>query len=368
VVVAVGLPQLRAWTKLALALGYAALIALQLPSSAQQWSTLALVPLAYGYFWMIAAPLHTLRDRYAAGHVGRLTVLAACFVTTWIVPTALLMGQDTFVFYMLASEIMLAAYSYCVEGRREPARTLAECRFFLLANPTLSWSDRARQVSAPRLQWRAVLRTGLGCAVMVAGLWVELWSAKALGGPTEVRIWETSTAAVGTGLAMFIALYAAHSGMASIRIGLMSLLGYHASECYVYPVAARSPRDFWTRWNRWVGGWFKRHVFVPLLRACHRRGIPRPLAYAAALMAALTCVGIYHDAIIWTSVGEITFRATAWFSAAGLVCCAWFALASPTRRWVDRWAASSATWLHPVLGALGYVVFLRMALAFALAW
>src|ERR1700730_9647811 len=66
-------------------------------------------------------------------------------------------------------------------------------------------------------------------------------------------------------------LYFAHSGLSSIQIGLIRLLRYQIPERYNYPFLAKSPQEFWRRWNIWLASWAKRYLFFPTAFLLRRR-------------------------------------------------------------------------------------------------
>src|SRR6185312_16596428 len=73
------------------------------------------------------------------------------------------------------------------------------------------------------------------------------------------------------GATALLGLYAAHSGLAHLQIGLCRTLGYRAPERYRYPFLATGPADFWERWNTYMMGFVRSYVFVPVHRALKRR-------------------------------------------------------------------------------------------------
>ena len=97
------------------------------------------------------------------------------------------------------------------------------------------------------------------------------------------------------GAEAFLVLYAAHSALAHIQIGLCSLVGYRAPERYLYPIAAVSPREFWERWNVYVTTW---------LSNLHLRSFVAPLQTSAHGLGSgnsRTCMHWYHARCLYVS-------------------------------------------------------------------
>jgi hypothetical protein len=96
----------------------------------------------------------------------------------------------------------------------------------------------------------------------------------------------------------FGAAYLQQSGLASVQIGLMTLAGYTVPECYRLPFLARSPQEFWQRWNVWVGSWARRYVFIPSSFGLRRRyrWLPVPVATAIGVLVTFLAIGLLHDA------------------------------------------------------------------------
>jgi hypothetical protein len=118
-----------------------------------------------------------------------------------------------------------------------------------------------------------------------------------------IRILALSNAAVAlpalaVGALLGIAFYLGHSGLASLQIGAVALLGYRVPERYVYPLFATSPLEFWRRWNTWIGSWARRYLFMPMSTKLRRKlpALPAFLAQGVAALATFALVGVLHDA------------------------------------------------------------------------
>lgn len=339
------------------------------------WTDLGLASLAYGYFWVIAEVLHSLMNVRSAGEPAMRALPLVCLVLCWVIPAITLSGSSALVFLVLGTEVTLAAYSFCLEGRSASA---AECRQFLLVNPTLVWATRMERLDRPASRFRTLSRIAGGCVALLLGFWVQALDdnmphapASSTGASVTLGV---AADAVWTAGVSFIVLYAAQSGLASIRIGLLRLSGYAVPECYDKPWSAGNPAEFWMRWNRWVGGWFRRYVFRPVLRKAPRSRASRVgwLAYSGATAATFALVGLYHDAYAWAVTRDFTWHRFAWFLAAGMATLTWVTLRRRIARWATGIMVKVPSQLRVVLvgtaGTLEYLAFLAVAVCAVLQW
>jgi alginate O-acetyltransferase complex protein AlgI len=65
-------------------------------------------------------------------------------------------------------------------------------------------------------------------------------------------------------LCYVLQIYFDFSGYSDMAIGLGSLLGFHFSENFLFPYAARSVREFWNRWHVSLSTWFRDYVYIPM--------------------------------------------------------------------------------------------------------
>jgi D-alanyl-lipoteichoic acid acyltransferase DltB (MBOAT superfamily) len=189
---------------------------------------------------------------------------------------------------LLGWDIAMASYSFCVDakpGDRSPGRYL----FFVFVNPTLTWPARGERVAAPKLSAPGLMRMSQGLAgLFLSGvastLAADLRSPMTLPPSVEVAAMSIRIASI----------YLAHTGLASLQIGMMRLLGYVVPERYERVLSARSPVEFWARWNMYVATWARLYVFMPVVRTL-RKTLPnriRELAHGAAILMTFATIGV----------------------------------------------------------------------------
>ena len=64
--------------------------------------------------------------------------------------------------------------------------------------------------------------------------------------------------------AFAIQIYADFSAYTDIARGTSRWLGFELTENFDHPYLARSPADFWRRWNISLSTWFRDYVYIPL--------------------------------------------------------------------------------------------------------
>jgi hypothetical protein len=170
------------------------------------------------------------------------------------------------------------------------------------------------------------------------------------------------------GLLVVLARYSALSGLASFQIGALGALGYSLPERYRYPFLARSPADFWRRWNTYIGAWLKRYVFVPLARTLARsasvamRAASRPFGVAATLLA----IGVYHDVFVYAASLRWQSRGTLAFGLAAGFMWLWSFVAAQARRLRSAPTRPRASAGEMLTGVLAHLAVVHAA--WAVAW
>jgi hypothetical protein len=289
--------------------------------------------LAYAYFTAAAWAAF----QFSTPSRGRVAWFAIVLILFWICPLVAIDPIPT-TFLVVGWEFLLAAYSYHADTARVPNRTFGEFLFFLLVNPALVYRNRGVAFGAPAFRPVGVARVALGIiavfssfVVIAVAPAILLDSSRALPEPRPY-------AELTGGFLRLVREYAAHSGVASLQIGALLLLGHRIPERYRYPLFARNPAEFWRRWNTYVGDWGRTYVYTPLLLAWMRsrrtRSGPRTSlssqwpVVAACVVITFAVIGALHDLSFNSAERRLAFKATLWFVAVGCAVVVWEAMAT----------------------------------------
>jgi hypothetical protein len=332
--------------------------------------SLALVAAASAYYVALGLCIHPLSAWMAAGLVTRSGALALLFFFCLLLPglASSEAGLNTFLF--LGWDLAMSGYSYVVETSRRGAvrPPLGDCLFFLLVNPTVVYTARGREVPGPiAIAGTSRVLGGIGLLLLnvavLRSLAAWLHAAKPLASlPAGVALGATAFA-----FARFIEIYAAHSGLASLQIGLMRQVGWVVPERYEYPMLAVSPIDFWRRWNTYVRLWLEAYVFWPLARRIARK-TRRPSGMAAAAAVTLVASGALHAALVFA--GRQSFQGVPFgmYVAAGILVAAWqLALVGRTKL-LRRFGLDRAPGAEAATRVFGRFVLVVAVVGAAMAW
>ena len=231
---------------------------------------------AYDYWVLRPGP----RARIAA--LAALPALAASAALPLLVP-----GTSAVRSLACGLAIILAVKSWELSRQRaaDPAmvRTWPRFLLWLFIPPDTHWSETADERAHARRHGRRRLARAFAKAPLIYGLlavatrWPELHDA-----------WLTATF-----WAMWMT-YLCLSGLADAATGLAMQSGVWAREVFVWPVFARSPRDYWgKRWNLFIATFAFRHLFIPL------GGRRRPVR---ATFAVFLTSGIMHEYLVAASL------------------------------------------------------------------
>jgi hypothetical protein len=324
------------------AVGYcAAVVAL----GAVHVSILAWQVAGLGFYALAASALY----RFARGRTprGGLEGFFACctfFLLYVVAPANIIPGGAALPFLSLGWEMMLKSFSYVMESQRG-STTLRDTLFFHLVDPTLVFEERrALAVGAADRRWSRA-RIGQGLAALVVGQLVSLPLMLVLDAVAARGLW-MPLLLVFAGVTRLLLEYASHSGTASVQLAVLRLAGISLPERYVYPLAAKSPVEFWQRWNTYVGAWARRYLHFPIALRAARLPLPwqRSIGAAASAVAVFGAVGVLHDAYASVRIGEIRLHATVFFVANGALVVAWLGTTrlSVAPR-IARWLRSTTT-------------------------
>ena len=96
--------------------------------------------------------------------------------------------------------------------------------------------------------------------------------------------WLYAAAVVGS-------IYFDFSGYSDMALGIGRMFGYALPENFDHPLAAASVSDFWRRWHKSLGAWFRDYIYIPL--GGSRRGTGRLIL---STMAVWLFTGLWHGA------------------------------------------------------------------------
>ncbi len=261
--------------------------------------SLSWAPAVYVYFLVVAVVMHNVCGIISASAARRGAVLFIASVLCIALPATGLRGTWSVVPMLVVGwEMMLSAHSYAVDTKVGGLRPdLSDGIFFLLVNPTIVYVERGERLGPPRGDVFAVARMATG-AVLMLGRSVALAVEPGVStlGLTEPRTPGSVSAYLrfcATYAVLVLGLYCAQSGLASMQIGWMRLLGHRIPERYNRPFAARNPAEFWARWNIWMGRWARRYIYIPIGTTIMRRhGAAGPTVAALITFAG---IGVLHD-------------------------------------------------------------------------
>lgn len=220
------------------------------------------------------------------------TALFALSFALFLVLPALVESTAKLTTLLLGWGVALSVYSFCVDSANKGVGT-KDYVFFVLVNPVAAYPNRGRRVGRPRLSKSGLLRISRGAASLTASVVLQAL--------ISVAVFGSTLGFLATSALRLIQIYFAHTGLAHVQIGMMNQLGYEVPECYPHPLLATSPKQFWSRWNTYIGSWVRLYVFQPLLLHMRRRkGRSSRLAVRSALrgvavVVSFACIGLLHD-------------------------------------------------------------------------
>jgi alginate O-acetyltransferase complex protein AlgI len=200
------------------------------------------------------------------------------------------------------------AMSYTIDvykGELRARRSLIDLAVFisffphLVAGPIQRASFLLPQVESPRRF--SVDKAHSGFVLICWGFFKKLVIADnvgviankvfALADPTFYILW------AGV-FAFAIQIYADFSAYTDIARGTSRWLGFELTENFDHPYLARSPADFWRRWNISLSTWFRDYVYIPL--GGSRGGNVR---WARNVLVTFLLSGLWHGAswnyVLW---------------------------------------------------------------------
>ncbi len=168
----------------------------------------------------------------------------------------------------------------------------------LIAGPIVRYVDVERELSCRRhsredfyLGIRRFL-FGLGKKILIANVLGELTNRLLEGGKqTLLGSWLYA-------IAFALHIYFDFSGYSDMAIGLGRVFGFHFPENFTYPYISTSIAEFWRRWHRSLGGWFRDYVYIPL-----GGNRVKPSRWVFNILAVWLLTGLWHGAawnfVLW---------------------------------------------------------------------
>lgn len=306
VVYAFASPNVRWSAKLAVATVFGGVTVLVASSGLAVREVVVRAPLALAYLAVVSLGVYEARGlaRSAGGRV----VLAIALPLVYVVLPAAAGREETVRPTLLVGWAMgIGAYSFCCATALKEV-SWRDALFFLLVDPSLVYEDRARPLPAAgnNVTWGS-LRVSAGIGQLIAQNVVALLAGTL---PLTVQLDLLQLQGAGSYARFLVShllegfgLFLSHAGLASIQIGYLRLAGLSVIERYDRPYRATSPADFWLRWNRWLGRWARRYLYLPAGMFLQRR-LPRTLRTLAVPLAVLVTfgvIGLLHDLVPWAA-------------------------------------------------------------------
>lgn len=211
------------------------------------------------------------------------------------------------------------AMSYTVDvyrGELRARRSLLDVAVFisffphLVAGPIQRASYLLPQVETGRRF--SVERATSGLSLMVWGYFKKLVIADNVGviANKVFAIDDPSFEILWAGVFAFaVQIYADFSAYTDIARGASRWLGFELTENFEHPYLARSPSDFWRRWNISLSTWFRDYVYIPL-GGSRARGA----RWARNILVTFLLSGLWHGAswnyVLWGAYHGLLLIAT----------------------------------------------------------
>ncbi len=144
--------------------------------------------------------------------------------------------------------------------------------------------------------WRFIF--GLGKKVILSGTLAQIVTYTF---EHDYQTLPVSVAWLGS-FAYMLQLYLDFSGYSDMAIGLSAMFGFKMPENFIYPYTATSVTEFWQKWHKSLGEWFRDYMYYPLTLGPAiklRKWITKRYSKKAAKL----WVNIFTLGLIWLSTG-----------------------------------------------------------------
>lgn len=128
---------------------------------------------------------------------------------------------------------------------------------------------------------------GLAKKLLLADYLGMLWAQISVMDYQEMSALSAWMGIIAYGLYIYYTL----SGYADMAIGIGQCLGFELPENFSYPYVANTVTEFWRRWHKTLGIWFKEYVYIPL--GGSRKGLIKQIF---AIMVVWMMVGAWYGA------------------------------------------------------------------------
>ena len=200
--------------------------------------------------------------KYADFFIG--TFNAAAGLSLPLLKIALPVGISFYTFQCLSYTVDV--YRGEVPAQRNPVSFGAYVTMFpqLIAGPIVRYSDIARELNNRTHSWEEAtlgirrFLVGLSKKVILADNFALLAAIFRDSNEKSVLFYWMYA------IAFMLNIYFDFSGYSDMAIGLGRIFGFHFMENFDYPYLSRSITEFWRRWHRSLGQWFRDYVYIPL--------------------------------------------------------------------------------------------------------
>lgn len=166
----------------------------------------------------------------------------------------------------------------------------------LVAGPIVRYSDIAQQMKDRE---HSMDRVNAGLKRFIYGLGKKVLISNALGAFVEAFRSSTDSSVLFYWLyavAFTLQIYFDFSGYSDMAIGLGKVFGFDFPENFDYPYLSKSATEFWRRWHKTLGGWFRDYVYIPL-----GGNRVKPLRHVLNIAIVWFLTGFWHGAD-WTFI------------------------------------------------------------------
>ena len=217
-----------------------------------------------------------------------------------VLEIALPIGISFFTFQALS--YIVDVYKGDVEVSSSLVNVALYISFFpqLIAGPIVKYKDINRQIENRSVDWIGVSD---GFKRFIYGLGKKVLISNVLGICVDM-IYSYNTMFVDYRMAWIGAIaytfqiYYDFSGYSDMAIGLGQMFGFRLPENFQYPYLSHSITEFWRRWHRSLGSWFREYVYIPL--GGNKRGTGRTYIN---LFFVFLLTGLWHGAnmtfVLW---------------------------------------------------------------------